>query len=286
MVPQATCPEPDGRRLIGPGSELDDRFKKEISTGPIDGFVDDVLDLAVARGQVFRTSADRKVRQNDERSSRLGRLFDGLDDWAYPWRMTRSANGWPLAVSTAATGFTTSRKGARSPGSSPRQDWPGRSWGDDGRKVASSGKSVIATSHFSGIYPESTRYRPFPNEPPMPPPTTRPISDSDRPAQSAESERSQLSIMSGTEHAAPDRSQLSIMSGKEHAAPDRSQLSIIGPAYQAASDRSQLSIMGPAYQAVSDRSQLSIINPVSRATPDRSQLSIMSPVYRTAPERS
>ncbi len=67
----------------GTAAQQEERFKKEISTRLIDGFGDDVLDLAIARGQVFSASADGKVRQHELKSARLVRAFDGLDDWAY-----------------------------------------------------------------------------------------------------------------------------------------------------------------------------------------------------------
>jgi WD40 repeat protein len=67
----------------GTAAQQEERFKKEISTKLIDGFGDDVLDLAVARGQIYSASADGKVRQHDLKSSRLVRTFEGLDDWAY-----------------------------------------------------------------------------------------------------------------------------------------------------------------------------------------------------------
>ena len=67
----------------GTAAQQEERFKKEISTRLIDGFGDDVLDLAVARGQIFSASADGVVRQHDLDSARLVRTFDGLDDWAY-----------------------------------------------------------------------------------------------------------------------------------------------------------------------------------------------------------
>ena len=67
----------------GTAAQQEDRFKKEISTRLIDGFGDDVLDLVVARGQVFSASADGRVRQHDLPSARLARTFEGLDDWAY-----------------------------------------------------------------------------------------------------------------------------------------------------------------------------------------------------------
>jgi WD40 repeat protein len=83
----------------GTAAQLEDRFKKEISTRQIDGFGDDVLDLAVARGQVFSASADGKVRQHDLKSSRLVRAFDGLDDWAYSLAVA------PLGNRLAVGGF-------------------------------------------------------------------------------------------------------------------------------------------------------------------------------------
>ena len=67
----------------GTAAQQEERFKKEISTRLIDGFGDDVLDLAVARGHIFSASADGKVRQHELKSARLVRAFDGLDDWAY-----------------------------------------------------------------------------------------------------------------------------------------------------------------------------------------------------------
>lgn len=67
----------------GTAAQQEERFKKELSTRLIDGFGDDVLDLVVARGQVYSASADGKVRQHDLKSARLVRAFDGLDDWAY-----------------------------------------------------------------------------------------------------------------------------------------------------------------------------------------------------------
>ena len=80
----------------GTAAQLEDRFKKEITTRKIDGFGDDVLDLAVARGQVFSASADGKVRQHDLNSAKLVRSFDGLDDWAYSLAVDPS--GTRLAV--------------------------------------------------------------------------------------------------------------------------------------------------------------------------------------------
>jgi dipeptidyl aminopeptidase/acylaminoacyl peptidase len=67
----------------GTAALLEDRFKKELSSKLIEGFGDDVLDLAVAVGQVFSASADGKVRQHDLKTSKLIRTFEGLDDWAY-----------------------------------------------------------------------------------------------------------------------------------------------------------------------------------------------------------
>ncbi len=51
-----------------------------------------MLDLAVARGQVFSASADGKVRQHDLKSSRLVRAFEGLDDWAYSLAVDPAGN--------------------------------------------------------------------------------------------------------------------------------------------------------------------------------------------------
>jgi WD40 repeat protein len=76
----------------GTAAQQEERFKKEISTRLIDGFGDDVLDLTVARGQVFSASADGKVRQHDLKSARLVRAFDGLDDWAYSLAVDPAGN--------------------------------------------------------------------------------------------------------------------------------------------------------------------------------------------------
>ena len=76
----------------GTAARLEKRFEKELSTRLIDGFGDDVLDLAVAGGQVFSASADGKVRQHDLKSARLVRTFDGLDDWAYSLAVDPAGN--------------------------------------------------------------------------------------------------------------------------------------------------------------------------------------------------
>jgi WD40 repeat protein len=67
----------------GTAALLEDRFKKELSSKQIDGFGDDVLDVAIARGHSFSASADGKVRQHDLKSSNLLRTFEGSSDWAY-----------------------------------------------------------------------------------------------------------------------------------------------------------------------------------------------------------
>ena len=83
----------------GTAAQQEERFKKEISTRLIDGFGDDVLALAVARGQVFSASADGKVRHHDLKSSRLVRTFDALGDWAYSLAVD------PSGVRLAVGGF-------------------------------------------------------------------------------------------------------------------------------------------------------------------------------------
>jgi Planctomycete cytochrome C/WD domain, G-beta repeat len=67
----------------GTAALLEDRFKKELSSKMIEGFNDDVLDVAIAKGNVFSASADGKVRQHELKTSKLLRTFEGSDDWAY-----------------------------------------------------------------------------------------------------------------------------------------------------------------------------------------------------------
>jgi hypothetical protein len=67
----------------GTAALLEDRFKKELSSKMIEGFGDDILDVAIARGEAFSASADGKVRQHDLKTSRLIRTFEGSGDWAY-----------------------------------------------------------------------------------------------------------------------------------------------------------------------------------------------------------
>ena len=67
----------------GTAGQQEERFKKDLSARTIDGFGDDVLDLAIARGQAFSASADGKVRQHDLKALKLVRTFEVLDDWAY-----------------------------------------------------------------------------------------------------------------------------------------------------------------------------------------------------------
>ena len=67
----------------GTAALLEDRFKKDPSSKLIGGFGDDILDVAVARGQIFSASADGKVRQHDLKAAKLVRTYEGLGDWAY-----------------------------------------------------------------------------------------------------------------------------------------------------------------------------------------------------------
>jgi hypothetical protein len=67
----------------GTAGQLEERFKKDLASRMIGGFLDDVIDLVVARGSVFSASADGRVRQHDLKTLHLVRTFEGLDDWAY-----------------------------------------------------------------------------------------------------------------------------------------------------------------------------------------------------------
>ena len=80
----------------GTAALLEERFKKELSSRTVDGFGDDILDLVVARGNVFSASADGKVRQHDLKSAAPIRTIDGNGDWAYA--LAVDAPGRRLAV--------------------------------------------------------------------------------------------------------------------------------------------------------------------------------------------